>query len=148
MAYHENAIPVVREIVITNASEQDLFDVRLRIESRPAVVQPLTLRVDRIPVGSDHHIETPDLRLDGALLAGFTEASRLELTAILEDATGERARLMEELRLLPPSHWGGGRSAPELLAAFIRPNDPAVDVVLRDAATKLGDAGRETGLNG
>jgi hypothetical protein len=148
LAYHENSVPVVREIVIANASEQDLTDVQLRIESRPGVLQPVTLRIDRIPAGSDHRIETPDLRLDAALLAGFTEASRLELTAILDDAGGERARLVEELRLLPPSHWGGGRSAPELLAAFIRPNDPAVDVVLRDAATKLGDAGRETGLNG
>jgi hypothetical protein len=148
LAYHENAVPVVRELVIANASESDLTDVQLRIESRPGVLQAVTLRIDRIPAGSDHHIETPDLRLDAALLAGFTEASRLELTAILDDAGGERARLVEELRLLPPSHWGGGRSAPELLAAFIRPNDPAVDVILRDAATKLGDAGRETGLNG
>ncbi|WP_244481084.1 DUF3320 domain-containing protein [Methylobacterium sp. Leaf102] len=148
LAYYENAIPVIREIVITNASEEDLTDLRLQIESRPAVVQPLTLRIDRIPAGSNHHIETPDIRLDAALLAGFTEASRLELTTILEDAAGERARSVAEIRLLPPSHWGGGRSAPELLAAFVRPNDPAVDVVLRDAATKLGEAGRESGLNG
>lgn len=134
--------------MVANASESDLVDVTLRIESRPAVVHPLTLRIDRIPAGSGHHIETLDLRLDAGLLAWFTEASRLELTAILEDASGERARLVEELRLLPPSHWGGGRSVPELLTAFVRPNDPSVDVVLRDAATKLGDAGRETSLNG
>lgn len=148
LAYHENAIPVIREIVIANGSEQDLIDLSVRIESRPPVVQPLTLRIDRVPAGSNHHIETPDVRLDAACLAGFTEASRLELTVILDDAGGERARTVAEMRLLPPSHWGGGRSAPELLAAFVRPNDPAVDVVLRDAATKLGEAGRETGLNG
>ncbi|MCJ2085328.1 DUF4011 domain-containing protein, partial [Methylobacterium sp. E-005] len=148
LAYHENAIPVVREIVVTNATEVDLRDLKVQIESRPAVVQPLTLRIDRVPAGADHHIETPDLRLDAGLLGGFTEASRLELTVSLSDAEGERARTVAELRLLPPTHWGGGRSAPELLAAFVRPNDPSVDVVLRDAATKLGDAGRETGLNG
>ncbi len=148
LAYHENAVPVIREVVVENSSEQELSDVRVRIESRPAVVQPLTLRIDRIPARSNHHIALPDVRLDAALLAGFTEASRLELTVIVEDAAGERARHLEELRVLPPSHWGGGRSAPELLAAFVRPNDPAVDVVLRDAATKLGEAGRETGLNG
>jgi len=148
LAYYENAIPVIREILVTNATREDLVDLRLRIESRPALVQPLTLHIDRIPAGANHHIETPDLRLDAALLAGFTEASRLQLTTILEDGTGERARHVADLRLLPPSHWGGGLSAPELLAAFVRPNDPAVDVVLRDAATKLGAAGRETGLNG
>ncbi|MFH6780893.1 DUF3320 domain-containing protein [Methylobacterium sp. MA0201] len=148
LAYHENAIPVIREIVVTNPSDRDLVDLLIRVESRPAVVQPLTLRIDRIPAGANHHIEAPDLRLDAALLAGFTEASRLELATILEEAGSERARDVAEIRLLPPSHWGGGVSAPELLAAFVRPNDPAVDVVLRDAATKLGEAGRETGLNG
>lgn len=148
LAYYENAIPVIREIVVANPSDEDLVDLRVRIESRPAVVQPLTLRIDRIPAGSNHHIETPDVRLDAALLSGFTEASRLELRSVLEDAGGERARSVSEIRLLPPSQWGGGRSAPELLAAFVRPNDPAVDIVLRDAATKLGEAGRETGLNG
>ncbi len=148
LAYYENAIPVLREILVANGSDADLVDLQVRIESRPVVIQPLILRIDRVPAGSTHHIETPDLRLDAALLAGFTEASRLELTIVLADAGGERARDRAEIRLLPPSHWGGGRSAPELLAAFVRPNDPAVDVVLRDAATKLGEAGRETGLDG
>ncbi|MER2265587.1 DUF3320 domain-containing protein [Methylobacterium oxalidis] len=139
---------MIREIVIENSSDEDLHDAVVRVESRPPVVQPLTLRIDHIPAGTSHHITTPDVRLDAAMLAGFTEASRLELTTTLEDASGERTRNVAELRLLPPSHWGGGRSAPELLAAFVRPNDPAVDVILRDAATKLGEAGRETGLNG
>ena len=146
IAYHENAVPVIREVVVENASEEELSDVRARIESRPAVVHPLTLRIDRIPAGSNHHSELPDVWLDASLLANFTEASQIELTVIVEEAAGERARYIEKLRVLPPSHWGGGRSAPELLAAFVRPYDPAVDGVLRDAATKLGEAGREAGL--
>ena len=44
------------------------------------------------------------------------------MTVTVEDATCEKARHLEELRVLPPSHWGGGRSAQELLAAFVRPN--------------------------
>ena len=148
LAYHENAIPLIREIVIANASAHDLCDLSVRIEAQPAVLQPLTLRIDRVPAGSDHHIATPDVRLDAGALAGFTEASRLDLTLTLADADGVRARTVAAMRLLPPAHWGGGRSVPELLAAFVRPNDPAVDIVLRDAAGKLGEAGRETALNG
>ncbi|KQP10137.1 DNA helicase [Methylobacterium sp. Leaf99] len=153
LAYHENAIPVVREIVIRNGSETELRDVAVRIESRPPVVRPVTLRLDRIAAGASHHIAASDLatanlRLDAAVLAGFTEASRLDLTVTLTEAGGARAETVTALRLLPPSHWGGGRSAPELLAAFVRPNDPAVDAILRDAATKLGQAGRATGLDG
>ncbi|MCJ2084070.1 DUF3320 domain-containing protein [Methylobacterium sp. J-090] len=148
LAYHENATPVVREIVIRNGSAAELRDVAVRIESRPPAVRALTLRLDRIAAGASHHIATPDLRLDAAVLAGFTEASRLDLAVTLTEAGGARAETVAALRLLPPSHWGGGRSAPELLAAFVRPNDPAVDVILRDAATKLAQAGRATGLDG
>ncbi len=31
LAYHENAIPVIREIVVENPSDQDLVDLRVRI---------------------------------------------------------------------------------------------------------------------
>lgn len=148
LAYLENAIPVIREIIVQNASDEDLRDIIVEIESRPPAIRPLTLRIDRVQAGANHHIETPDLRLDAAMLSGFTEACRLEVMLTLRDLSSERACHIAELRLLPPSHWGGGRSAPELLAAFVRPNDPAVDVILRDAATKLGEASRETGLNG
>ncbi|MGE8131498.1 hypothetical protein ACQKQD_31510 [Methylobacterium sp. NPDC080182] len=109
LASHEKAIPVVCEIVVTNATEADLRDVVLQIESRPAVVQPLTLRIDRVPAGVDRHIETPDLRPDAGLLAGFTEASRLEMTVSLSDVEGERARTVAGAgRLL------GRRTIPEV----------------------------------
>lgn len=53
-----------------------------------------------------------------------------------------------EVNLLPPSHWGGVNSAPELLAAFVRPTDPSIDVILREASNKLASAGRDEALDG
>ena len=53
-----------------------------------------------------------------------------------------------EINLLPPSHWGGVNSAPELLAAFVRPTDPSVDVILREASDKLAAAGRDEAMDG
>ena len=148
LAYQANGIPVIREIVIANDTEANLVDLRLRVESQPPVVSPLTLRIGRVAAGSSHRVETPDLHLDAGLLAACTKAGPLALTMILEDAEGERGRAVAEIRLLPPAHWGGARNAPELLAAFVRPGDPAVDAVLRDAARKLGAAGRQTALDG
>ncbi|WP_082487021.1 DUF3320 domain-containing protein [Methylobacterium sp. Leaf89] len=148
LAYSASAIPVIREIAIANATEADLVDLRLRIESRPPVAGPLTLRIDRVAAGSNYRVETPSLPLDAGLLAACTEVGRLALTVILEDAEGERGRTVAEMRLLPPAHWGGAPSAPHLLAAFVRPDDPAVDAVLRTAARKLGAAGRATTLDG
>lgn len=148
LAHHENAVPVLREVVVANGGDDDLVEVTLAIGSRPAVLRPLTVRLDRIAAGAGHTVVLPEIRLDGGLLAGFTEASRLDLTLTLSDAGGPVAEHVVPIRLLPPSHWGGGRSAPELLAAFVRPNDPAVDRVLREAAAKLAQAGRATAFEG
>ena len=49
---------------------------------------------------------------------------------------------------MPPSHWGGVNSAPELLAAFVRPTDPSIDVILREASDKLAAAGRDEAMDG
>ncbi|MDI4237762.1 DUF3320 domain-containing protein [Bradyrhizobium sp. Arg237L] len=53
-----------------------------------------------------------------------------------------------EINLLPPSHWGGVSAAPELLVAFVRPTDPSVDVILREASGKLAAAGRDDAMDG
>ena len=37
-AYHENAIPVIREIGIGNGTDADVLDIKLWVESRPLVV--------------------------------------------------------------------------------------------------------------
>lgn len=45
-------------------------------------------------------------------------------------------------------HRDGVNSAPELLAAFVKPTDPSVDVILREASDKLAAAGRDGAMDG
>lgn len=148
MAYFQNAIPIVRELTITNDGEADLADVVITITSEPSALSTTTLRIERIAAGARHHITTPDVRLDATVLAAVTEAARMSLTIKVTAGDETVAEQTLDLRLLPPSHWGGGSGAPELLAAFVRPNDPAIDIVLSDAAAKLSAVGRETAFNG
>ncbi|WP_271566095.1 DUF4011 domain-containing protein [Bradyrhizobium sp. CCBAU 11386] len=64
-------------------------------------------------------------------------------------AAGEKlVERIVELNLLPPSYWGGVNATPELLAAFVRPTDPSVDVILREASGKLAAAGRDDAMDG
>src|SRR6185437_14978108 len=51
-------------------------------------------------------------------------------------------------RLQAPSHWGGSGAAPELVAAFVRPNDPIVDSILHESSVRLTRAGKEGALSG
>src|SRR4051794_10677996 len=148
VAFHQNAIPIASEIVISNRSEQELAEVEIRLRSEPGFFVPAVWRIERIVAGGVHHIALPDLRLDPGVLAKLTETARAQvtLTAVMGDA--ELAFHSTDVELLPPSHWGGTMAAPELLAAFVRPNDPAVDHVLRDAAAALAKAGKATAIDG
>ncbi|MFD1330583.1 DUF3320 domain-containing protein [Methylopila musalis] len=148
IAHHQNAIPIIRELTLTNDGETDLADIAITLSSEPPAITATTLRIEGVIAGGRHHIPTPDVRLDTSLLAAVTEAARMELKIVVSSGREEIARETVPLRLLPPTHWGGGGAAPELLAAFVRPNDPAIDVVLSDAAAKLSAAGRSTAFDG
>lgn len=148
IAFYQNAIPIASEIAISNRSTEDLTDVAIHLRSEPSYFVPAVWRIERIVAGGVHHIALPDLRLEPGVLVNLTETVRGRVTvrAILGEV--ELAAHQGDIELLPPAHWGGVMAAPELLAAFVRPNDPAVDLVIRDAAAALAKAGKATAIDG
>ncbi|WP_244471056.1 DUF3320 domain-containing protein [Microvirga massiliensis] len=131
-----------------NGTDKDLVDLALNVTSEPEFASPLDIRIDRIPAKSTQHVRTPNLPLNVAFLRKLTEGIRGELRFQLKASESELVQQIKTIDLLPPSHWGGSGTAPELLAAFVRPNDPAVDVILREAGLKLAAAGKSNAIDG
>ncbi|MEV1262283.1 hypothetical protein ABZR07_32330, partial [Pseudomonas aeruginosa] len=50
--------------------------------------------------------------------------------------------------LLPRNQWGGLSHLPDMTAAFVQPNDLAVERLLKKAAELLRDQGKNPALNG
>ena len=148
IAFHQNAIPIASEIVISNRSEEELAEVEIHLRSEPSFFVPSLWRIERIVGGGVHHIALPDLRLNPGIFAKLTETVRAQITLTAMRGEAELAVHQADVELLPPSHWGGVMAAPELLAAFVRPNDAAVDHIIRDAAAALAKAGRATAIDG
>ena len=148
LAFYQNAVPFVRELSLDNHTGHDLVAVEAHISSEPAFITPTVLRVDRIADATVHSVRVIDLKLDHGLLAGLTEARRSEIRIRVVASGVDVAETAAEINLLPPSHWGGVTTAPELLAAFVRPKDPNVDVVLREASGKLAEKGRDAAIDG
>lgn len=148
LAFHQNAFPIVSEIALSNLEENELRDLTVQLRSEPSFFQPAAWTLEVIVAGGVHHISLPDLRLDPGKLARITESVRAEVILTASRGEEQLACSRTDVELLPPSHWGGVNAAPELLSAFVRPNDPAIDLVLRDAATALANAGRATAIDG
>ncbi|MGO9741679.1 MAG: DUF3320 domain-containing protein [Roseiarcus sp.] len=146
VAFHQNAVPSIGEIALT--APVDAVDVAVQIRATPPFLKPTTLRIDALAAGATRKIAPVPVELDLAVLAGLTEAVRAEVNLRLRAGEDEFAALDLPVTLLSPNEWTGLAGAPELIAAFVRPNDPAVDAILRKAAEKLAAAGAPRELDG
>ena len=148
IAFHQNAIPVIQELRLENGTESDVSDIEITITTDPAFASPMVIRVDRVAAGTTRQVPTPGLHLDAGYLRKLTEATLADYVISASAGDGALEPLRIPTRLQPPSHWGGSGAAPELVAAFVRPNDPSVDVLLHDASRRLAGAGKFGALDG
>jgi hypothetical protein len=148
VAFHQNSVPAIAEIELVNDTDVDLNGVAISISAEPSFLQPKTFRVDYIRVGGTQRLNPVPNDFNVKFLLGLAEAVRGEFTVVARVGEAEVAILTTPCQLLSPSEWTGLSTAPELIAAFVRPNDASVDVVLRNAAEKLRKAGRNPALDG
>jgi hypothetical protein len=148
VAFHQNSVPAIAEIELVNVSEQDWSDITVSVTSVPEFLQPKDFRLDRLKVGATQRLNPVSVDLNPKFLLGVTEAIRGEITLTVKVGDRELAQLTTPCQILSPNEWTGLSTAPELVAAFVRPNDPSVDAILRNAAEKLRRAGRSPALDG
>ena len=149
VAFYQNAVPIMRELAVENGLGRDLTDISVHLDVRTAVSNSRRLahRPHRRPSHPPYSQPRPEARS-----CSFSPALMRRAAANCVSTSKRPASVLAEhtveINLLPPSHWGGVNSAPELLAAFVRPTDPSVDVILREASGKLAAAGRDEAMDG
>jgi hypothetical protein len=142
-ASQQNAIPVVKEFLIcNNATARN--DLTIRVTTEPAFATPMEFRLQGLAAQAEHRVAPLDLKLSPDFLAGLNERiSGLLRVEVLEGGDEGAAPLVvqsttENIFLLAHNEWCGLVSLPEVLAAFVLPNDPAVMPLLDRASEILG----------
>lgn len=151
LADFQNAVPLLRELTLVSTLKTDICQLELTLTSTPAFVKPKTWRLESIRTGDHYRIRDLDVQLDGPLLSRLTEAETAMVTLTLRPAGSEGepiAALSKSVELLPRNQWGGLSHLPDMVAAFVQPNDPAIDKVLKKAAELLREHGKEAALDG
>lgn len=150
-AMQHNGIPVIRKISIENTTDTAIEDVLLQIESTPAFALPYSLHIDRLPEHEVTVVNCPKLILNSEYLAGMTEKVVGLLRVSLQ--SGEQTLFSDcmETSVLSFDEWPGIGLFPELLAAFVTPNHPALARIIATAADHLrewsGDASMDAYLS-
>lgn len=151
LAHYQNAVPLLREVSITNLHEsEDAQNLDVTLTSEPPFINKRTWRIDNVRAGTKLRVEDLDVGLDGALLSRLTEAevASVSIAVTRRDTAEQLARTDLKVELLPRNQWGGLSHLPDLIAAFVQPNEPPVERILKDAAQVLRNHNKSAVLNG
>src|SRR6218665_896611 len=153
LADFQNAVPAIHELAIVNETGQPFRNLRLTAISAPPFLKPKTWHIDQL--APRHTLRISQLNtylnmaLDGALLGRLPESEKAILNLELTGEDGAPIAGSEStVELLPRNQWGGLSSLPDMVAAFVQPNEPAVERVLKSAADVLRKAGKSGSING
>lgn len=147
-ASHQNAVPVIVDLRVLGGGAT-VENCELRLKADPLFLVSKTWLLDRITGDDEITILDRNLQLNAEFLSGLTEAISATLSLTLVDAQGqELASWSKQIELLASNEWGGIGSMAHLLPAFVMPNDPAVDHVLKGASSCLRRAGKPDGIDG
>lgn len=138
VAMQQNDVPVIKEGVIRNNTDTAIEDCVFRVTSEPAFARETTVKISRVPSGGEHRLETQDLDL--ALSPEFLFRLEERVAGFLHISLGNGDEVLHEshpVELLAYNEWGGLRGLPEILAAFVLPNDPVVQHILGETVAVL-----------
>jgi len=136
-AMQQNDVPVIRRLRIINASPTDVTDLTLEITTEPSFAYAWRRSIDRVAGNSTYDAGMVDLALAPDFLARQTEAVRGYLHLRLRQQDKILAERRLPIDVLAYDHWNGTRAIPEILAAFVMPNHPIIEQILRKAANLL-----------
>lgn len=147
-ATHQADIPVLSELRIFNDTDETLEDLTVHMSSDPPILGERVWAVDRIENHSEYHVRDRRISLSGGLLDALTERMLANVTFELKHGDKLITTLQTQITALAHNEWGGALSMPELLGAFVLPNDPATAKVLKAASQILEAAGKSPSLDG
>ena len=143
LAAQQNSVPVVRSVTVKSAATGPLDGLALQITFDPPFAEPYVRPLGRLAPGRQVRLSDVDPRFSTRRLMQQTERQSGQVFVRimrLAEVVAERAY---DVEMLAAMEWAGGMVLPELLAAFVMPNEPAIAPVLKSASATLeSDDGR------
>ena len=155
LALQQNNVKLVRRIRATWHGTEPTGPVVCRLTSDPETFPPVETFCDNLAPETPIEFTKCAPRLSFTALSSLTERVNgtvmAELFSVPTETEGERTPLASVTRpveFCPYDEWFGTECVPELLAAFVMPNDPALVPLLHRIAELRGERGGTPSLNG
>lgn len=143
----------LHSISIASESDGPLESLSLEVSSEPPLVAPSRLEIAEIAPGARIELGprriASFLRYDHAVLRALTESASGNVRAKLIGPHGAIfAETSVDWTVLPIDSWPGLGAMPELLAAYVLPNDAAVEAALSTCARNVAASTGDSALDG
>jgi len=147
-AMQQNDVPLVKAVRVENLGAEPIPDLELHIRAEPDFASEWCRPLGRLAPGASCQLEDVDLVLSPTYLSEVVERVAGLLRFELRQGDALLAERTEAVELLARDEWSGLGSLPEILAAFVCPNHPAVEAILGEAARVLGRWTGDPSLSG
>ena len=148
LALQQNSVPVLREITLFNPTDVSYHDLELTVTSTPEFAVTRTWHITRLAPDTEHSLRDCVIELNPHFLEEVNEAVRGTYYFTLKSRDEVLATASCDAEVLSRNEWGGIQELPEILAAFVQPNSPFIQEILRTAAKILEANGRNPMLDG
>lgn len=136
-AMQQNYVPVIRYLVVNNLSEEAVENIDLKVTFEPEFASEYVNHIDKIPGNESVEISPVKLTTNTEFLLSLTE--KMLGTVTVSVLKGENVIFSSKhgIELLACDEWSGLLIMPEVIAAFVTPNHPAVATVIKEASEFL-----------
>lgn len=136
-AMQQNYVPVFRKIVLTNNTENDIRNVKIRLHFEPEFAKNYESSYVDLLSGQPVEFSPINVVMNSEYLFGLTE--KMVGSVTVEAVQGEEVIESESMNieLLAYDQWTGVLFMPEMAAAFITPNHPKIQEVISSASLYL-----------
>ncbi|MBO5071303.1 MAG: DUF4011 domain-containing protein, partial [Roseburia sp.] len=136
-AMQQNYVPVIRNLVVNNESEETLTDLDLKITFDPEFAKEYTYHIEEIAANQSVEISPVKIQLKTEFLFSLTEKIVGTIQLELCSGTEKIYSYSDEVELLAFDQWSGLLFMPEIITAFVTPNHPKIAEIIRDASGVL-----------
>lgn len=136
-AQYQNKIPVIRNIVIENQSNDVYRNIILRASCDDEIINDSQIEISEIPVENSIQIKDFDIDINSQKLSELTERIQTQIRFQLICENDVMVSETEQVTVLAFDEWQGISYCPELVAAFVTPNDECIAPVMTSASEYL-----------
>lgn len=133
----QNYVPLFRNIIITNATDEEIKDVTLTVAFEPAFATAYETSIEKLPPHQAIEISPVRIVISPEFMLSLTDKMLANVQIQVKNGEEVFSQLDLQTNLLSYDQWLGNSFMPEMISAFVTPNHPMISSLVSKASVYL-----------